>query len=608
MRKPEQAPEPSIEEILASIRRIIADDTAAPGEMEREEPSAPVHQQAHPAQRPMPGQRRRPGEPGREDEVLELTEDFMLAEEAAPVTLREPAEPQELAGPEFSRQGHFHDPFSAGAGDDPYDTSALQQAAYRAEHTAEPARDPEPEVTTEGLANVMAEVQRYVDAGKPAEEAPKPTVRPLENWTQPQNDVFRSDPAPRPPTRWSARHTAGEPAKAPETVAARPASREEPPLFRKPSLPDRESWSQGVQMPVPEDGPSMPFASDDSADLPSPQTASFGSEAPVEWSAPPLEQITGEIRSRQPAEDGAADESPAVLSQPETQAVLAEEVQARAEKLAEKVVADFASDKLNAEAPVTDFLKGDKPLMEEITDTLADALAKVGPAIDEAKDRLEAGAAAQDTQDGVAAAPDDNAPPLSEAVPSPVALAKDDVLPEPPKQAAPAEAEPGPDLEPDLESFAPDLPSAPDIPNLDGGFISPPPPHPLPPLQMRVETATEPGALELPREDNDDDDLAMMPLPPQLEEPVESSPFASGLSGGQSRAMTLGGGHGRNAVVERFQPSAAAPRTLEDTVREMLRPMLAEWLNENMPRILNDAIREELAAAGIRTPRLDEDR
>ncbi|HXR35089.1 MAG TPA: DUF2497 domain-containing protein, partial [Candidatus Binataceae bacterium] len=39
--------------------------------------------------------------------------------------------------------------------------------------------------------------------------------------------------------------------------------------------------------------------------------------------------------------------------------------------------------------------------------------------------------------------------------------------------------------------------------------------------------------------------------------------------------------------------AAQAGRTLEDAVREMLRPLLVQWLNENMPRILENAIREE---------------
>jgi cell pole-organizing protein PopZ len=36
-------------------------------------------------------------------------------------------------------------------------------------------------------------------------------------------------------------------------------------------------------------------------------------------------------------------------------------------------------------------------------------------------------------------------------------------------------------------------------------------------------------------------------------------------------------------------------RTLEDTVVELLRPMLRTWLDENMPRIVEKALRVEVA-------------
>ncbi len=62
----------------------------------------------------------------------------------------------------------------------------------------------------------------------------------------------------------------------------------------------------------------------------------------------------------------------------------------------------------------------------------------------------------------------------------------------------------------------------------------------------------------------------------------------------------------QTAAVQR-QPSAvvlqpvpaAGGQTLEDAVRDMLRPMLMQWLNENMPRILEGAIREEIATRGL---------
>jgi cell pole-organizing protein PopZ len=45
--------------------------------------------------------------------------------------------------------------------------------------------------------------------------------------------------------------------------------------------------------------------------------------------------------------------------------------------------------------------------------------------------------------------------------------------------------------------------------------------------------------------------------------------------------------------------SSQSGRTLEDAVREMLRPLLVQWLNDNMPRIMETAIREEIATRGL---------
>ena len=45
-------------------------------------------------------------------------------------------------------------------------------------------------------------------------------------------------------------------------------------------------------------------------------------------------------------------------------------------------------------------------------------------------------------------------------------------------------------------------------------------------------------------------------------------------------------------------PPAAEPvRTMEDTVAELLRPMLRQWLDQNMPRVVEKALRVELAAS-----------
>jgi cell pole-organizing protein PopZ len=45
---------------------------------------------------------------------------------------------------------------------------------------------------------------------------------------------------------------------------------------------------------------------------------------------------------------------------------------------------------------------------------------------------------------------------------------------------------------------------------------------------------------------------------------------------------------------------ASAGRSMEETVGEMLRPMLRAWLDENMPRILETTLRAELRAGSLR--------
>lgn len=64
---------------------------------------------------------------------------------------------------------------------------------------------------------------------------------------------------------------------------------------------------------------------------------------------------------------------------------------------------------------------------------------------------------------------------------------------------------------------------------------------------------------------------------------------------------------GVNGSKPQPQPFAAdaigsTGQTLEDSVKEMLRPMLRQWLDENMSRVLTAALREELRDGGMGRP------
>lgn len=81
------------------------------------------------------------------------------------------------------------------------------------------------------------------------------------------------------------------------------------------------------------------------------------------------------------------------------------------------------------------------------------------------------------------------------------------------------------------------------------------------------------------------------PVAPQPPAPAVAHPMAAKGNPVATRAIS------EATFADPAAPAPNAPTrapTLEDSVREMLRPMLVEWLNEHMPRILEDAIRQEI--------------
>ena len=88
--------------------------------------------------------------------------------------------------------------------------------------------------------------------------------------------------------------------------------------------------------------------------------------------------------------------------------------------------------------------------------------------------------------------------------------------------------------------------------------------------------------------------------PSEPEETVSSSwdsdpaPWASApeplVEPERPAARTNGGAHGQDA----------SHKTLEDSVKDMLRPMLRQWLDENMPRMVTAALKDELGDSFMR--------
>jgi uncharacterized protein len=83
------------------------------------------------------------------------------------------------------------------------------------------------------------------------------------------------------------------------------------------------------------------------------------------------------------------------------------------------------------------------------------------------------------------------------------------------------------------------------------------------------------------------------PLPPPAPSPIGAEPLRNG------RANALFAADGKPA------PGGDTPHvnTLEAMVAEMLRPMLQRWLDENMPRLISAALKDEVSRLSARDPK-----
>jgi cell pole-organizing protein PopZ len=87
------------------------------------------------------------------------------------------------------------------------------------------------------------------------------------------------------------------------------------------------------------------------------------------------------------------------------------------------------------------------------------------------------------------------------------------------------------------------------------------------------------------------------PTPPPAPPPESTAP--TGFSRDEV-ADNLVGDHAANLAATAFGSLSSAllmpkdGRTLEDVVRELLRPLLKEWLDQNLPRIVEAKVEEEV--------------
>jgi uncharacterized protein len=143
-----------------------------------------------------------------------------------------------------------------------------------------------------------------------------------------------------------------------------------------------------------------------------------------------------------------------------------------------------------------------------------------------------------------------------------------------------------------------------EVVNEDGSVrrVTPPADNPNPPfvapaaaVDPSVATATarsEPGP--------SDPEAGIEPMPELGRDRI----LSSATSGAAAAAFAQLGSLPRARRREGELPLGSADRTLEDMVRNMLRPMLQTWLDEHLPGIVEKLVREEIARvvadAGLR--------
>jgi cell pole-organizing protein PopZ len=164
----------------------------------------------------------------------------------------------------------------------------------------------------------------------------------------------------------------------------------------------------------------------------------------------------------------------------------------------------------------------------------------------------------------------------------------------PPEPSVADEAPPGMAAS-DLDGGASADDQASDILDLTESMAAPPPPNPAPAPQFR----TIDGSFDVSYEE------AAEPPAPQMAMPEPRRPASSqttmaedGGYFGDARAQLISSATSA-AVDSAFNTLAQTvlvqnARTLEDLVREMLRPMLKAWLDDNLPGVVERLVRAEI--------------
>jgi cell pole-organizing protein PopZ len=229
---------------------------------------------------------------------------------------------------------------------------------------------------------------------------------------------------------------------------------------------------------------------------------------------------------------------------------------ARAEDLAKTTIVDFASDKLRAPA-VAQALHADRPFMDAITDSLAAAMAEVEAEHDGGPAPRPAAPLAAEDELAEALLPPDEEIGIFAAPPERIAESPAPGNPFARKQPAAAPRQTSPFAE------SPELPR-----DSDDGFAEPV-------QSLRQAHSDMFGAP--PDVDRAAPSATAVRIPAKLE-PSALPKLAAAPMGGDMAS-----------------PGIPFPAGLEDSIKELIKPLIVQWLNDNLPRIVERAVREEIA-------------
>jgi len=144
---------------------------------------------------------------------------------------------------------------------------------------------------------------------------------------------------------------------------------------------------------------------------------------------------------------------------------------------------------------------------------------------------------------------------------------------------------------------------------------APPPAPPPPPVAVKPVKVAEPDILELSKDDAVVEAVGMIkPISRrsdvefmEMVEPPRPAPSFEAVAAAPPASDTLLSSQAHAAVGAAFGSLANTilsnnSRTIDDLVRDMLRPMLKNWLDDNLPQLVERLVRAEIERVSRGTP------